>query len=44
METFQRLNREGHTIVVITHEPEIAEFAQRVITVRDGVIEKDIRK
>lgn len=43
METFQELNRGGHTIVLITHEPEIAAYAQRVITIRDGVIEKDVR-
>jgi putative ABC transport system ATP-binding protein len=41
METFQRLNAEGHTIILITHEPEVADFAKRIITVRDGVIEKD---
>lgn len=42
MDTFRRLNREeGHTIVLITHEPEIAEHADRIIHVRDGVIEKD---
>lgn len=44
MKTFQELNKRGHTIVLITHEPEIAQFAQRVITVRDGLIEKDVRK
>lgn len=44
MNTFQELNRRGHTIVLITHEPEIADFAARVISVRDGIIESDIRK
>lgn len=39
--TFQRLNEEGRTIVLITHEPEIAEHAQRVILVRDGLIVED---
>ncbi|MBU6321600.1 MAG: ABC transporter ATP-binding protein [Patescibacteria group bacterium] len=40
--TFQKLN-EGHgrTIVVITHEPEVAEHAARIITVRDGLIVSD---
>ncbi len=43
MDTFRRLNREnGHTIVLITHEPEIAEHADRIIHVRDGEIEKDV--
>lgn len=41
MDTFRRLNAEGRTIVLITHEPEIAEFANRVISVRDGLIESD---
>jgi putative ABC transport system ATP-binding protein len=41
METFQELNRRGHTIVLITHEQEIANFANRVLSIRDGLIEKD---
>ena len=43
METYQELNRRGHTIILITHEPEVALYANRVITVRDGVIEKDVK-
>jgi putative ABC transport system ATP-binding protein len=42
MEAFQELHKKGHTIVLITHEAEIAAFADRVITIRDGVIESDI--
>lgn len=38
MAEFQKLNREGHTIVMITHEPDIAEHAKRIIHVRDGKI------
>src|ERR1051326_4080809 len=42
MSVFQRLNREsGITIVLVTHEPDIAEFASRVVTVRDGRIVSD---
>ena len=41
METFQELNRRGHTIILITHEAEIANYANRVISIRDGLIEKD---
>lgn len=38
METFQALHRQGRTIVLITHEPYIARWAQRTIHVRDGRI------
>ncbi len=44
MEAFQELHQKGHTIILITHEPEIAQFAQRVISIRDGIIESDIKK
>ena len=38
------LNQQGRTIVLITHEPDIAAFAQRVVRVRDGVIVSDERQ
>ena len=38
MEIFQRLNQEGVTIVMITHEPEIAAHAQRTLHIRDGLL------
>jgi len=41
MEVLQRLNGEGLTIVLVTHEPDIAHFAKRVIVFRDGTIRKD---
>ena len=41
MEIFQNLNKEGHTIVMITHEPDIASFAKRIILIRDGKIVGD---
>lgn len=41
MEAFRKLNKKGHTIIVITHEDEVAAFADRVISIRDGEIEKD---
>ena len=42
MEIFQRLNREqGITLVLVTHEPDIAEYAKRVVVFKDGKIKKD---
>jgi putative ABC transport system ATP-binding protein len=44
MEIFQKLNREGHTIIMITHEPDIAEHAKRIIHIRDGKVVEDESK
>lgn len=41
MSVFEKLNDEGHTIVMITHEPEIAHHAKRIILIRDGKIIED---
>ncbi|KKU82254.1 MAG: ABC transporter related protein [Microgenomates group bacterium GW2011_GWA2_47_8] len=41
MEIFTKLNKEGHTIVMITHEPDVAYYAKRIITIRDGRIISD---
>jgi putative ABC transport system ATP-binding protein len=44
MSIFQRLNREaGITMIVVTHEPDIASYANRNIHFRDGRIQKDVR-
>jgi putative ABC transport system ATP-binding protein len=43
MKLLRDLNQQGRTIVLITHEPDIAAFAQRVVRVRDGVIVSDER-
>ncbi len=40
MEIFKELHKEGNTIILITHEPDIAKFASQVIHLRDGVITK----
>jgi len=41
---FEELNRSGHTILLITHNPEIAERTPRTITLRDGAIVEDRRR
>lgn len=40
---FQKLNDEGRTIIMVTHEDEVAEHAKRVIRLRDGVVQSDVR-
>ena len=41
MSIFKKLNNEGHTIVMITHEPDIAHHAKRILTIKDGKIVDD---
>ena len=43
MALFERLHSEGNTIIVVTHEHDVAERAHRIISIRDGEIEKDER-
>src|SRR5205814_891500 len=44
LEVFGRLNAEGRTVVIITHEPDVAAHAKRVVRLRDGVIVEDHRQ
>jgi putative ABC transport system ATP-binding protein len=44
MRLFQKLNDDGHTIILVTHERDIAEHARRTIHIRDGRIESDERR
>ena len=41
MALFDRLNSEGNTIVLVTHENDIAAYAHRIIYIKDGVVERD---
>ena len=41
MSVFQDLNKEGVTIVLVTHEPDIAEHTKRVLRFRDGFLKSD---
>ena len=41
MALFDRLHAEGNTIVLVSHEPDIADYAHRVISIRDGSVESD---
>ncbi len=43
MHLFEKLHEEGNTIILVTHEPEVAQRAHRIITIRDGRIESDER-
>ena len=42
MELFDQLNRAGNTVIVVTHEDDIAEHAHRVVTLRDGKVISDV--
>jgi putative ABC transport system ATP-binding protein len=44
MSLFERLHSSGNTIVLVTHEPEVAAHAYRTIHIRDGQVEKDVRR
>jgi putative ABC transport system ATP-binding protein len=41
MRVFETLANEGQTVIMVTHEPDIAAHARRVVILRDGVIESD---
>jgi putative ABC transport system ATP-binding protein len=43
MALFEDLYQKGNTIVIVTHEEDIAKYAKRIVRLRDGKIEQDIR-
>ena len=44
MALFARLHQGGNTIILVTHEPDIAAYAHRVIAIRDGQVERDVKQ
>jgi putative ABC transport system ATP-binding protein len=44
MALFERLHKSGNTIVLVTHEPDVAAFAYRAIHIRDGQVEDDVKR
>lgn len=44
MRIFEKLHRQGNTLIIVTHEHDIATYADRIIYIRDGAIEKEERK
>ena len=44
MSLFARLHEGGNTIVLVTHEADVAAYAHRTISLRDGIVEKDVRQ
>lgn len=43
MEILEEIHKKGNTVILVTHEPDISEHAHRIIRLRDGLIESDIR-
>jgi len=44
LQLFERLNREGRTIIMVTHEDDVAAHAKRIIRLRDGLVQSDERR
>jgi putative ABC transport system ATP-binding protein len=44
MALFQALGQTGITVILVTHEPDIAAYAARVVTMRDGKVRSDVRQ
>lgn len=44
IDIFEKLNRMGKTVIMVTHEPELADMTQRILTIRDGKLIKDERR
>ncbi len=43
MSIFERIQQAGNTLILVTHEPDIADHAHRIVRLRDGLVESDVR-
>jgi len=43
LELFEKLSRKGHTLLVVTHEENVAQHARRIVRIRDGLVASDER-
>jgi putative ABC transport system ATP-binding protein len=43
MKILEDIHKQGNTVILVTHEPDIAEHAHRIIRLRDGEVESDIK-
>lgn len=43
MEIFEEIHNNGNTVIIVTHEPDIAEHAHRIVRLRDGEVETDVK-
>jgi putative ABC transport system ATP-binding protein len=43
MEILEKIHNNGNTVILVTHEPDIAEHAHRIVRLRDGAVESDVR-
>ncbi len=44
MDIFRNIHEAGNTVILVTHEPDISEYAKRIIRLRDGLVESDVLK
>jgi putative ABC transport system ATP-binding protein len=44
MDLFSQIHANGNTVVLVTHEVDIANYTRRIVRIRDGVVETDIKK
>lgn len=42
MAMFEKIHNQGNTVIIVTHEPDIAEYAHRIVRLKDGMLESDV--